>query len=75
MILDFTIAYLQKNGFNIPLLFTDKAGLGLHVPSPNFSVHDVRTCVGNYYNSNIYKKITFFLIHKMSNLDINSIIT
>lgn len=46
VILDFTISYLQKNGFVIPLLFKDKAGLGLHVPSQNFSVNDVRTCVG-----------------------------
>uniref|UniRef100_A0A2S2R0T4 [histone H3]-dimethyl-L-lysine(36) demethylase n=1 Tax=Sipha flava TaxID=143950 RepID=A0A2S2R0T4_9HEMI len=44
---DFTISYLQKNGFTIPLLFNDKVGLGLHVPSPNFSVNDVRTCVGS----------------------------
>lgn len=46
MILDFTISYLQKHGFIIPLLFKDKTGLGLHVPSHNFSVNDVRTCVG-----------------------------
>ncbi|XP_026815605.1 jmjC domain-containing histone demethylation protein 1 isoform X3 [Rhopalosiphum maidis] len=44
---DFTISYLQKYGFIIPLLFKDKTGLGLHVPSPNFSVNDVRTCVGS----------------------------
>ncbi|XP_060863538.1 jmjC domain-containing histone demethylation protein 1 isoform X5 [Metopolophium dirhodum] len=44
---DFTISYLQKHGFVIPLLFKDKTGLGLHVPSPNFSVNDVRTCVGS----------------------------
>ncbi|XP_050521570.1 jmjC domain-containing histone demethylation protein 1-like isoform X3 [Daktulosphaira vitifoliae] len=44
---DFTISYLQKHGFVIPLLFKDKTGLGLHVPSQNFSVNDVRTCVGS----------------------------
>ncbi|XP_050442390.1 jmjC domain-containing histone demethylation protein 1 isoform X3 [Adelges cooleyi] len=44
---EFTVAYLQKHGFVIPLLFKDKTGLGLHVPSQNFSVNDVRTCVGS----------------------------
>ncbi|XP_049794770.1 jmjC domain-containing histone demethylation protein 1-like [Schistocerca nitens] len=44
---DFNLAYLQRHGFNTPLLFRDKAGLGLRVPSPNFSVNDVRMCVGS----------------------------
>lgn len=44
---DFTITYLQRHGFSTPLLFKDKTGLGLHVPSPNFSVNDVRFCVGS----------------------------
>nr|CAD7399449.1 unnamed protein product [Timema cristinae] len=44
---DFNLAYLQKHGFNMPLLFRDKAGLGLRVPSSNFSVNDVRMCVVN----------------------------
>lgn len=57
-ILDFTLAYLQKHGFGLPILFKDKTGLGLHVPSPNFSVNDVRTCVGecnNYQYSRFFK--------------------
>nr|CAD7427099.1 unnamed protein product [Timema monikensis] len=45
--IDFNLAYLQKHGFNMPLLFRDKAGLGLRVPSSNFSVNDVRMCVGS----------------------------
>lgn len=53
--IDFTISYLQKYGFIIPLLFKDKTGLGLHVPSPNFSVNDVRTCVGKYNNGLKFK--------------------
>lgn len=44
---DLSVAYLQQYGFNIPLLFKDKSGLGLRVPSPNFSIRDVRTCVGS----------------------------
>uniref|UniRef100_A0A182J721 [histone H3]-dimethyl-L-lysine(36) demethylase n=1 Tax=Anopheles atroparvus TaxID=41427 RepID=A0A182J721_ANOAO len=42
-----TVGFLQQNGFNIPLLFKEKAGLGLQVPSANFSIGDVRTCVGS----------------------------
>lgn len=44
---DLTVAYLQQYGFNIPLLFKEKSGLGLRVPSRNFSIRDVRTCVGS----------------------------
>ncbi|CAG2055346.1 unnamed protein product, partial [Timema podura] len=47
--IDFNLAYLQKHGFNMPLLFRDKAGLGLRVPSSNFSVNDVRMCVGYFW--------------------------
>lgn len=39
--------FLQQYGFNIPLLFKEKTGLGLRVPSSDFSVHDVRMCVGS----------------------------
>uniref|UniRef100_A0A7R9JX08 [histone H3]-dimethyl-L-lysine(36) demethylase n=1 Tax=Timema genevievae TaxID=629358 RepID=A0A7R9JX08_TIMGE len=44
---DLTIAYFQEHGFNTPLLFDDKAGLDLRLPSPNFTVNDVRMCVGS----------------------------
>nr|CAD7264927.1 unnamed protein product [Timema shepardi] len=47
---NFNLAYLQKHGFNMPLLFRDKAGLGLRVPSSNFSVNDVRMCVGGLHS-------------------------
>lgn len=43
---ELNLAYVQKNGLNIPLLFRDSSGLGLRVPSSNFSINDVRTCVG-----------------------------
>ncbi|XP_053670041.1 jmjC domain-containing histone demethylation protein 1 [Anopheles nili] len=42
-----TVGFLQQNGFNIPLLFKEKAGLGLQVPTANFTIGDVRTCVGS----------------------------
>ncbi|KAK9305490.1 hypothetical protein QLX08_003504 [Tetragonisca angustula] len=44
---ELNLAYLQKHGLSIPLLFRDKSGLGLRVPSSNFTVNDVRTCVGS----------------------------
>ncbi|XP_024084550.1 jmjC domain-containing histone demethylation protein 1 [Cimex lectularius] len=44
---DFSVTYLQRHGFNTPLLFKEKIGLGLHVPSQSFTVNDVRTCVGS----------------------------
>ncbi|KAJ1523891.1 hypothetical protein ONE63_010445 [Megalurothrips usitatus] len=44
---DFNIQYLQRNGFSTPLLFKEKSGLGIVVPSKNFTINDVRTCVGS----------------------------
>lgn len=64
IILDFTLSYLQKYGFITPLLFKDKTGLGLHVPSQNFSVNDVRTCVGKCITNIQYLIIKYFFIFK-----------
>ncbi|KAG5680189.1 hypothetical protein PVAND_009714 [Polypedilum vanderplanki] len=44
---DLTVAFLQQYGFNIPLLVKEKTGLGLQVPSSNFTINDVRMCVGS----------------------------
>ncbi|KAM3963878.1 lysine demethylase 2 [Aphomia sociella] len=44
---EITVSYLQKNGFTTPLLFKEKTGLGLRVPTSNFTVNDVRMCVGS----------------------------
>ncbi|GIY20312.1 hypothetical protein CDAR_206162 [Caerostris darwini] len=44
---DFNLKYLQENGFVKPVLFKDKAGLGMRMPSANFTVNDVRQCVGS----------------------------
>uniref|UniRef100_A0A224L177 [histone H3]-dimethyl-L-lysine(36) demethylase n=1 Tax=Drosophila subobscura TaxID=7241 RepID=A0A224L177_DROSU len=45
---DLTVAFLQQHGFNIPLLFREKNGLGLRMPDPQeFTVGDVRLCVGS----------------------------
>lgn len=53
VLIDLNLAYLQRHGFNTPILFKEKTGLGLQVPSQTFTVNDVRTCVGKY--------IVFFL--------------
>ena len=53
---ELNLAYLQKHGLSIPLLFRDKSGLGLRVPSSNFTVNDVRTCVGMLH---LIKHISF----------------
>lgn len=44
---DFNLKYLQENGFLKPVLFKEKAGLGMRMPSANFNVNDVRQCVGS----------------------------
>ncbi|XP_030376620.1 jmjC domain-containing histone demethylation protein 1 [Scaptodrosophila lebanonensis] len=45
---DLTVGFLQQHGFNIPLLFREKSGLGLRMPDPQeFTVNDVRLCVGS----------------------------
>lgn len=44
---EFNVQYLQRHGFSTPLLFKEKSGLGIVVPSKNFTINDVRTCVGS----------------------------
>jgi len=44
---EFTISYLQQNGFETPILIKEKADLGLLVPNKIFSVNDVKICVGS----------------------------
>lgn len=46
---DFTVAHVQKNGFATPILFREKSGLDIKVPKPDFTVADVRQCVGNQH--------------------------
>ena len=43
---DFTVAHIQKNGFSMPILVRDKAGLDIKVPKSDFTVRDVRQGVG-----------------------------
>nr|XP_023016137.1 jmjC domain-containing histone demethylation protein 1-like [Leptinotarsa decemlineata] len=44
---ELNVAYFQRHGFSTPLLFKEKTGLGLRVPTSNFSINDVRMCVGS----------------------------
>lgn len=40
-------SYIQEHGFTAPLLIKEKTGLGLRVPDSDFSIGDVRSCVGS----------------------------
>ncbi|XP_035709245.1 jmjC domain-containing histone demethylation protein 1 isoform X2 [Folsomia candida] len=44
---EFNLAYIQKHGFTEPLIFHNKEGLGIRIPTPSFNVGDVKTCVGS----------------------------
>uniref|UniRef100_A0A4Y6ESB8 [histone H3]-dimethyl-L-lysine(36) demethylase n=1 Tax=Brachionus koreanus TaxID=1199090 RepID=A0A4Y6ESB8_9BILA len=44
---EFNFKYVQENGLESPLVFMDKSGLGMRVPSENFRVSDVKSCVGS----------------------------
>ncbi|XP_023220193.1 lysine-specific demethylase 2A-like [Centruroides sculpturatus] len=44
---EFSLKYFQEYGFEYPILFKDKSGLGMRMPSNNFTVNDVRQCVGS----------------------------
>ena len=44
---DFDLKYVQENGFNKPILFKSKNGLGMSIPDADyFSVTDVKSYVG-----------------------------
>ncbi|XP_076334005.1 lysine-specific demethylase 2A-like isoform X2 [Tachypleus tridentatus] len=44
---DFSLKYLQEHGLDFPFVFKEKSGLGMRMPSENFTVNDVRQCVGS----------------------------
>jgi len=45
--LEFNVAYIQRTGFTKPILIKNKRDLNLRVPTSQFSVHDVRKCIGS----------------------------
>ncbi|CAG2053644.1 unnamed protein product [Timema podura] len=51
---DFNLTYIQKHGFEVPVLFRDKEGLGLKVPGPKFSVRHVRMYIGSKYDLEVF---------------------
>ncbi|KAK3085173.1 hypothetical protein FSP39_025494 [Pinctada imbricata] len=44
---EFCLSYIQEHGLEKPIVFFEKSGLGLRVPSENFKVCDVKQCVGS----------------------------
>lgn len=44
-----TPRYLERHGFNYPIVITEMEGLGLKLPPPTFSVKDVEQYVGKEF--------------------------
>ncbi|ESO95380.1 hypothetical protein LOTGIDRAFT_52553, partial [Lottia gigantea] len=44
---EFTLKHVQQHGLKNPIVFYEKTGLGMRVPSENFKVAEVKQCVGN----------------------------
>jgi len=51
--IDFTVSYIQKHGFSLPLFFPDKVGLDIKVPKSDFTINDVRQCVGKFLKHHV----------------------
>lgn len=47
---EYSLAHVQENGFIWPLLFRDKSKLGIQIPDKDFTINDVRLCVGESYS-------------------------
>ena len=50
---DVTLEWARRDGLFDPVLVPDKAGLGLEVPPPSFSVHDVAAALGSGHAVNV----------------------
>uniref|UniRef100_G1P3W0 Lysine-specific demethylase 2B n=1 Tax=Myotis lucifugus TaxID=59463 RepID=G1P3W0_MYOLU len=44
---DFNVEYIQRGGLRDPLIFKNSDGLGIKMPDPDFTVNDVKMCVGS----------------------------
>nr|XP_060641943.1 lysine-specific demethylase 2B isoform X3 [Anolis sagrei ordinatus] len=44
---DFTFEYVQREALRVPLIFRNKAGLGIKMPDLDFTVRDVKLLVGS----------------------------
>lgn len=44
---ELNMRYMQLHGFSTPMVIKDKTGLGMRVPSENFTINDVKQCVGS----------------------------
>ena len=47
---ELTVDAFEKNGFNKPILFASKEGLGMVVPDKSFTVMDVERSVGMLFS-------------------------
>ena len=45
--IEFNVSYIQRTGFPHPVLIKQQRGLGLRVPTAQFTIHDVRACIGS----------------------------
>ena len=54
---ELTTEYLQKHGFNKPVLVECKDGLEIVVPASTFTVADVEKHVGKYYMKNMMARL------------------
>lgn len=45
---DLSVDTFEKNGFNRPILVTNREGLGMVIPDKSFTVMDVERCVGMF---------------------------
>jgi hypothetical protein len=45
--LEFNLSYIQRTGFPNPIIIKQHRGLGLRVPTSQFTIHDVRSCIGS----------------------------
>lgn len=45
--IELNVAYIQRTGFPNPIVIKEKRGLNLRVPTAQFSIHDVRKCIGS----------------------------
>uniref|UniRef100_A0A3Q3G7C4 Lysine-specific demethylase 2B n=1 Tax=Labrus bergylta TaxID=56723 RepID=A0A3Q3G7C4_9LABR len=44
---DFSYEYVQREALRIPLIFKEKAGLGIRMPEPEFTVSEIKGLVGS----------------------------
>jgi hypothetical protein len=49
----FSLEWVQRHGITKPIKILDRAGMGMRIPAPSFTVRDVADCVGRSKNIDI----------------------